>query len=80
MPAQMDRNSPTWMVLKREIDERIEKLRDDLEQPGMDPQQGEQLRGEIVALRWVKKTVEPDAPITEPTGTDYLQSRPSNTP
>lgn len=73
MAARMDRNAPTWLALRREIDERIEKLRSDLEQPGMDPQQTEQLRGEIVGLRWVKKTVEPDGPITESTGTDYLQ-------
>jgi hypothetical protein len=66
----LDRHSPTWVTLKRQIDQRIEKLRDDLEQPDMDPAG---IRGEIAALRWVKKTVEPDAPITEPTGTDYLK-------
>jgi hypothetical protein len=54
------------------IDGQIEKLRIDLETPGMEP---DNLRGQIAALRWVKKTVEPDAPITEPTGTDYMQAQ-----
>jgi hypothetical protein len=73
--ARIDPSSGTWSALKREIDERIEKLRSDLEIPGMGRKQTEQLRGEIIGLRWVKKTVEPDAPVTEPTGTDYLQDR-----
>lgn len=64
----LDRHSDTWITLRKRITERIEQLRDDLEQPSMEP---EALRGEIAALRWVIKTVEPDPKITEPTGTDY---------
>lgn len=67
----LDRHSPTWLTLRRTIVNRIEKLRDDLEQPGGEP---EGFRGEIAALRWVLKQVEPDAPIVEPTGTDYMQA------
>lgn len=65
-----DRNSDTWITLKREIAFRIEKLRTDLEQPGMDP---EGLRGEILGLRWVIKQVEPDRPIAF-AATDYMQA------
>jgi hypothetical protein len=66
----MDRNSPTWVALRGEITRRIDKLRDDLERTGIDP---EPLRGEIAGLRWVVKTVEPDAKIEEPTSTDYFK-------
>lgn len=65
----LDRNSETWLTLKRLTLDRIEKLRSDLETMGADP---DPIRGEIVGLRWVIKTVEPDLPITEPTGIDYL--------
>ncbi len=67
----LDRNSETWITLRSKIRKQIEKLRDDLEQPGGEP---EGFRGEIAALRWVIKQVEPDAPITESTGTDYMQA------
>ena len=69
----IDRNSPTWVALKKAIQNRIEKLRDDLETVGIDPGP---IRGEILALRWVVKTVEPDAKIKEPTSTDYLAETP----
>ncbi len=48
--------SPTgeWVILKIRIEERIEKLRDDLEQYGA----GEQIRGEIAGLRWLIGEVE----------------------
>ena len=65
----LDRLSPTWLTLRTKIAERIEKLRGDLEVIGVDP---DPIRGEIAGLRWVIKTVEPDAPVTEPTGVDYL--------
>ena len=68
----MDRNSATWLSLRRAIYDRIEKLRLDLEISGVEP---ESLRGEIGGLRWIIKQVEPDAPITEPTSTDYMQAR-----
>lgn len=67
----LDRNSETWITLKAKITTEIERLRNDLETVGIDP---DPIRGQIVGLRWVIKTVEPDAPITEPTGTDYLQA------
>ena len=66
----MNPNSGEWIGLKRDMLKRIEKLRDELERSGIDP---EPLRGEIAGLRWVIKHVEPDKPITEPTGTDYLR-------
>ena len=68
----LDRHSEVWMGLRKTIAERIEKLRDDLEVANVPP---EGLRGEIAGLRWVMKQVEPDAPITEPTSTDYMQVR-----
>ncbi len=73
----LDRNSQTWLTLRRTIKQRIEKLRDDLEQPGGQP---EGFRGEIAALRWVIKQVEPDAPILESTGTDYMQAHTPEAP
>ena len=66
----LDRNSETWITLRRRICERIEKLRTDLETPGFPP---EGARGEIAGLRWAIREVEPDAPISEPTSTDYLR-------
>jgi hypothetical protein len=72
----LDRGSPTWLTLRRKIRERIEKLRDDLEVVGADP---DYVRGQIAGLRWVIETVEPDAPITDPTSTDYLQVGDSST-
>jgi len=66
----IDRSSPSWLSLKSKINARIEKLRDELETIGVNT---DPIQGEIAGLRWVIKTVEPDAPITEPTGTDYLQ-------
>lgn len=66
----IDRGSPTWLSLKSQIKARIEKLRDELETIGVEVGP---IQGEIAGLRWVIKTVEPDAPVTEPTGTDYLQ-------
>jgi hypothetical protein len=63
-----DRNSPFWLQLRRDINQRIEARRLDLEQPGMEP---DYLRGQIAALREIIKVVEPDPPITEPTSTDY---------
>ena len=68
----LDRHSETWLSLRKAITERIEKLRDEIETPDL-PVEG--LRGEIAGLRWVLKTVEPDAPITEPTSTDYMRTR-----
>jgi len=73
----LDRNSPTWLTLRKRINERIEKLRDELETVGMEPNA---TRGEIAALRWVIKTVEPDAPVTEPTSADYLSVGDTRTP
>lgn len=67
----IDPNSETWLSLKKEIKDRIAKLHVDLEIVGVDP---DPVRGEIAGLRWVLKTAEPDAPITEPTGTDYMQT------
>lgn len=67
----LDRNSETWITLRSRIRERIEKLRTDLEQPSFPP---EGARGEIAGLRWIIRLVEPDAPIREPTSTDYMQS------
>ena len=71
MDILFDRNSEAWLNIRRAINERIDKLRDDLEREGVPP---EGLRGEIAGLRWLLKTVEPDAPIKEPTSTDYMQS------
>lgn len=65
----LDRSSLTWLTLRTKIKAEIERLRDELETSGLSP---EPIRGQITALRWVIKTVEPDAPITEPTSTDYL--------
>ncbi len=67
----LNRNSAEWFPLRRTIMARIDTLRDNLEQPGLPP---EGMRGEIAALRWVIGQVEPDAPIIEPTGTDYMQA------
>lgn len=67
----IDPGSPTWLTLRRRIDERIEKLRDELETPGIEP---ETFRGQIAALRWLKNEVEPSKPITEPTSVDYMQA------
>lgn len=69
----MDRSSPTWVALRREIMNRIEKLRSDLEVIGIDPAP---IRGEIAGLRWALSTVEPDVPIERQT--DYLQVRNSD--
>lgn len=66
----IDRQSATWMALRRKVLERIEKLRSDLEVVGIDPAP---LRGEIAALRWVISTVEPGLPIERQS--DYLQVR-----
>lgn len=67
----LDRNSATWITLRSRICERIEKLRTDIEQPGFPP---DVARGEIAGLRWAISQVEPDAPIREPTSTDYMRS------
>lgn len=69
--GMIDPRSETWLGIKREVQKRIEKLRNDLETVGVEP---EALRGEIGGLRWLLRTVEPDAPITEPTSTDYFQT------
>lgn len=49
-----------WTILRRHIDKRIEKLRDDLEQFGA----GDDIRGEIAGLRWLIGMVEVE-PISE---------------
>ena len=54
----ISRTGEAWVRLRRFIDQRIEKLRDDLEQPGM----GEDIRGEIRGLRWLIAEVEPSLP------------------
>lgn len=66
----------TWEGLKRHVQQRIELVRDELETPGMDPLGTEERRGQIAALRWLMKEVEPDPKIEEPTGTDYLAVTP----
>lgn len=66
----MDRNSETWLTLRRVILDQIEQARDNLEQPGYPP---DEARGEIRALRWIIKQVEPDAPIPDAAGVDYMQ-------
>lgn len=67
----LDAGSETWLNLRGLIRKRIDKLHTDLEIVGVDP---DPIRGEIAGLRWVMKEVEPDAPITEPTSTDYMQT------
>lgn len=60
--------SPTsgeWPILKGRIIERIEKLRDDLEQYGT----GDEIRGEIAGLRWLINEVEPPLNLPEDTDT-----------
>lgn len=60
----MNRNSPEWTALRALVVAEIERLRLVLEQPGLDPAH---IRGEIAALRWIIKQVEPDAPpVTKP--------------
>lgn len=66
----MNRHSPDWLALKALILAEIEQQREILEMVGIEP---DPIRGRIAALRWVIRAVEPEAPITEPTGTDYLE-------
>lgn len=72
----MNRLSPEWFALKKKIEAEIEAARGRLEQTGLPLEGTEFIRGEIAALRGVIKLVEPDAPITEPTGTDYSRTTP----
>lgn len=67
----MDRQSETWLSLKREIDAQIEKLRDDLERAGMP---AESLRGEIASLRWVIAQVEVEPLTRQVLTVDYMQA------
>lgn len=66
----IDRQSETWLAVQRLIGVRLEKLRDDLEQSGMAP---EEIRGELAALRWVLAQGEPVTPI-ETFTVDYMQA------
>lgn len=68
----IDRHSATWAAMRRLIDTRIEKLRSDLETPGVDPAG---LRGEIASLRWIIAQAEPTPPPEHATSVDYLQVR-----
>ena len=50
--------SDAWVKIRAALRERIEKLRDDLEQPGAD----DLLRGEIRGLRWLISQVDMTPP------------------
>lgn len=47
-----------WVILRSALRARIEKLRDDLEQPGAD----DLIRGEIRGLRWLISQVDKELP------------------
>lgn len=61
----ISKDGAAWLRLRHHIMVRIEKLRDDLERPGHSESTAS-LRGEITALRWIIKEVEPDLPDTPP--------------
>jgi hypothetical protein len=58
MTPLINPHSPLWITLRARLNERIEKLRDDLEQPGAD----DLIRGEIRGLRWLIGAVDIDLP------------------
>lgn len=58
MIAEFSPDHPSWQVLRAEIVARIDKLRDSLEQDGLEHGPTQHMRGQIAALRRLVRDAE----------------------
>ena len=50
-PAELDINSPTWIYIKQQIEEKIAALRKRNDSLKLDPRKTDEIRGRIAALK-----------------------------